>query len=127
MQDLLVRGGDSTADDLGRGMEDIVAEERVRGRTLRNYVVIREIWRVSHASLSERVAENPEDLHLAIPSLPGFPWMDVEIAQLSVHPLSEARRALLRPDLAANRRPDRLVIRGKMLKPLRRGEHPTRS
>jgi muconolactone D-isomerase len=68
---------------------ELLEAEAVRGRELIASGALRRIWRVpgrwSNVSLYD-VADATE-LHALLTSLPLWPWMDVRVEALAVHPL----------------------------------------
>ena len=66
--------------------DDIAARERRRGLELLEAGIIREIWRVAgrQANVGIWEAADGTELHEAISSLPGFPWMDVRVTHSRV-------------------------------------------
>ena len=68
---------------------ELVVAERERGRELLASGRLRRIWRVPGARRSVAVWEAPDATTLdeALASLPLFPWMQVEVTPLAVHPL----------------------------------------
>ena len=71
--------------------ETVTEAERVRGRELMDAGTIRRIWRVPgrRANVGVWAAPDATALHAAIASLPAYPWMDVRVTPLAVHPLEE--------------------------------------
>lgn len=69
--------------------ESLLAREFARGRELRDSGVIGGIWRLPGrlANVGVWTAPDPGALHLAISSLPLWPWMTVTVTVLAEHPL----------------------------------------
>jgi muconolactone D-isomerase len=67
------------------------AAESARARELRADGLLRRIWRIpgrrSNVSLYE--APDATALHAALSSLPLFPYMEIEVQALAVHPLEQ--------------------------------------
>jgi muconolactone D-isomerase len=70
----------------------LLAAERARGLELIDQGLLVRIWRLpgrlANVSLY-RVADATE-LHAAVSSLPLWPWMEVQVEALAVHPLEAA-------------------------------------
>jgi muconolactone D-isomerase len=79
----------ATMDDAAR--QDLVEAEARRGGTLIAEGVIQRIWRVPGrtANVGIWVAEDATQLHVALQTLPFFPWMDITVRPLATHPLEE--------------------------------------
>ena len=77
---------------------DIVSAERTRGEELCRRGVIASIWRVAgtRENVGIWVADDPDELHREIASLPAFPWQLVEVSVLAAHPLSALARGEFR-------------------------------
>lgn len=69
--------------------DQVIGAERERGAELIAAGTIARIWRLPgrRANVGIWVAEDADALHEAICSLPAFPWMDVTVSALAVHPL----------------------------------------
>jgi muconolactone D-isomerase len=67
----------------------LVEAEAVRGRELREAGVLVRIWRLPgrYANVSIYRAADATELHAALTSLPLWPYMDVHVEALAVHPL----------------------------------------
>jgi muconolactone D-isomerase len=67
------------------------AAERRRGRELMAARTLRHIWRIPGrtANIGVWSCRDATELHRALTSLPLFPWMDIEVTPLAVHPLTE--------------------------------------
>jgi muconolactone D-isomerase len=69
------------------------AAEAVRARQLVEAGSLRRIWRIpgrrSNISLYE--AADATELHVALSSLPLFPYMEIEVQALAIHPVEAAR------------------------------------
>jgi muconolactone D-isomerase len=68
---------------------ELVEAEAVRGRELRAAGVLVRIWRLPgrYANVSIYRAADATELHAALTSLPLWPYMDVHVEALAVHPL----------------------------------------
>lgn len=68
---------------------DLIAREVARGRALQDAGSIVRIWRIPgrYANVAVWKAADATDLHGLLASLPLFPWMDVDVEPLAVHPL----------------------------------------
>lgn len=73
---------------------DLAARELARGKALRDAGTIVRIWRVPgrYANVAIWKAADATDLHELLTSLPLFPWLDVDVEPLALHPL-ESRRS----------------------------------
>ncbi|HEY6740045.1 MAG TPA: muconolactone Delta-isomerase family protein [Actinopolymorphaceae bacterium] len=71
----------------------LTAAERVRGLELAAEGVIQRLWRVPGRRANWGIWEAPDAtaLHAAISSLPFYPWLDVEVIPLAVHPTDPVR------------------------------------
>jgi muconolactone D-isomerase len=71
---------------------ELVAAEQVRGRELIAEGTLVRIWRLPgrFANVSLYRAADATALHAAITSLPLWPWMEVHVDALAVHPLDSA-------------------------------------
>jgi muconolactone D-isomerase len=85
--------------DLPPGMSEkrkreLLAAEAQRGRELMDAGPLRRIWRVPGrtANVSLYEAADATELHGLVSSLPLWPWMNIRVEPLAVHPL-EALRA----------------------------------
>ena len=67
---------------------DLYAAEGARAAALRAAGALRRIWRDPGKSANWSLYEvsDPGELHLALCSLPLWPWMSVEVFPLAVHP-----------------------------------------
>ena len=72
---------------------DLAARELARGRALQDAGSIVRIWRVPgrHANVAIWQAADASDLHDLLTSLPLFPWMDIDVEALALHPLERPR------------------------------------
>jgi muconolactone D-isomerase len=70
---------------------DLLAREAARGRELLADGTLVRIWRVPGrlANVSLYRAADAAAVHAAITSLPMWPWMDVRVDPLAVHPLEQ--------------------------------------
>lgn len=68
----------------------LLERERARGRELKDGGVIEEIWRIPgrQANVGIWRAPTATDLHLAITSLPVWPWTEVTVTALADHQLT---------------------------------------
>jgi muconolactone D-isomerase len=73
----------------------LLVAEMARGLELIQLGVIKRIWRIPgrFANVAVYDAKDATDLHSAIASLPLFPWLDVKVTALAVHPLEAESRA----------------------------------
>jgi muconolactone D-isomerase len=70
--------------------DEILARERERGRELIQQGVISRIWRIPGGGLANVGiwnAEDADELHSSITSLPAYPYMTTEVRPLATHPL----------------------------------------
>lgn len=69
-------------------------QELARGRVLLDAGNIVRIWRIPgrHANVAIWRAADGSDLHALLTSLPLFPWMDIVVEALALHPLEAAPR-----------------------------------
>lgn len=76
------------ADEFAR----LTAAERQRARELAEAGVIRRLWRTPgrRANWGLWEASDATELHAAISSLPLYPWLDVEVHALALHPSDPA-------------------------------------
>jgi muconolactone D-isomerase len=67
----------------------LLEAEARRGRELMESGMLARIWRVPGrlANLSLYRAEDATAVHEAVTSLPLWPWMDVRVEPLAIHPL----------------------------------------
>lgn len=72
---------------------DLTAQELARGRVLQDAGSIVRIWRVPGrvANVAIWRAADASDLHDLLTSLPLFPWMDIDVEALALHPLEHPR------------------------------------
>jgi muconolactone D-isomerase len=68
--------------------ERLTVDERRRAAELVAAGTIRRLWRIPGQRANAGIWEAPttEDLHLAITSLPFYPWLEVEVVALALHP-----------------------------------------
>ncbi|WP_442880753.1 muconolactone Delta-isomerase [Aeromicrobium sp.] len=68
---------------------ELLADERARGTQLLDEGVLVDIWRIPGrlANVAIWKAVDATELHSAIATLPLFPWFDVRVTCLAVHPL----------------------------------------
>lgn len=78
---------------------DLAAAELARGRALQDAGSIVRIWRVPGrlANVAIWQAADASDLHDLLTSLPLFPWMDIDVEALALHPLEVPRERLTSP------------------------------
>ncbi len=69
--------------------EELAARERARGLALKEAGSLVRLWRIPgrHANVGLWRAADATELHDLLASLPLFPWMDIEVQALAVHPL----------------------------------------
>lgn len=68
---------------------ELTARERVRGTALREAGTIVRIWRIPGRQANAGIwrATDATELHDLLASLPLFPWMEIDVQALAVHPL----------------------------------------
>ena len=68
---------------------DLASRELERGRALQEAGTIVRIWRIPGRTANVAVwkAGDATELHERLASLPMFPWMDIEVEPLALHPL----------------------------------------
>ena len=73
-------------------LTELQAAEAVRARELVEQGALKRIWRIPgrRANVSLYEAPDASTLHAAISSLPLFPYLDVQVQPLAIHPV-EAR------------------------------------
>lgn len=73
-------------------LADVTARETARGRELQESGTIVRIWRIPGRRANAGIwkAEDGDELHRAISSLPAFPWIDARVTPLATHPLEAA-------------------------------------
>lgn len=73
----------------GTERADLAAQELARGKALREAGTIVRIWRLPGRTANVAVWEagDATELHELLASLPLFPWMDIEVEPLALHPL----------------------------------------
>jgi muconolactone D-isomerase len=74
----------------------LLDDEFARGKELAQAGMMRAIWRVPGRRANRGIwdAADATELHAALVSLPLWPYMDVAVTPLAVHPLSESCRGL---------------------------------
>ncbi|WP_146341151.1 MULTISPECIES: muconolactone Delta-isomerase [Nesterenkonia] len=67
---------------------ELKSAERSRAAELREAGILKRLWRVPgrRAVVGLWEASDATALHEALSSLPQFPWMDVDVEPLAVHP-----------------------------------------
>ena len=72
---------------------DLAARELARGNALRDAGTIVRIWRIPgrYANVAVWKADDATDLHGLLTSLPLFPWLDIDVKPLALHPLEDRR------------------------------------
>lgn len=80
---------DLTADVTEPRRRELLDAEAERGRELLASGALRRIWRVPGRSsnVSLYAADDATELHALLTSLPLWPWMDVHVEALAIHPL----------------------------------------
>ena len=94
MMEFLVRIEVRLPADLPDGERaDLAAREAARGRALQDAGTIVRIWRIPGkvANVAVWRAADATDLHELLTSLPLFPWMDIDVEPLALHPLEGPR------------------------------------
>jgi muconolactone D-isomerase len=78
----------------------LTALETVRGRELIAIGKLRRIWRVPGrwANIALYEAIDATEVHALVTSLPLWPWMDVSVEALAIHPLEAGDSAPPRED-----------------------------
>jgi len=68
------------------------AAELARGQELRAAGILRRVWRVPgrRANWSLYECADASELHEVLNSLPMWPWLDIEVHPLAMHPLEDA-------------------------------------
>ncbi|MGI5151310.1 muconolactone Delta-isomerase [Plantactinospora sp. CA-294935] len=77
------------ADEESRRLrEELRPREREVAQQLRDAGILRRLWRVpgTQHAIGLYEAEDATVLHDALSSLPMFPWLEIEIQPLAVHP-----------------------------------------
>jgi muconolactone D-isomerase len=89
---------EASSDELAR----LTAAERQRAKELAEAGTIRRMWRSPgrRANWGLWEASDATELHAAISSLPLFPWLDVEVHALALHPSDPAPPAGSDPSMA---------------------------
>ncbi len=74
----------------------LLADEFARGSALAEQGLLRAIWRVPGRLANRGIwtAPDPTALHVALTSLPLWPYMDVTVTPLAEHPLAASCRGL---------------------------------
>ena len=74
--------------------QQLLEEEAQRAAELAGAGTLRALWRIPgrRANYGLWVAQDPDGLHLAITSLPLWPWAQVEVTALATHP-NDPRKA----------------------------------
>lgn len=80
---------DSLPADERRGLRDA---ERARAIELSDAGVLRRIWRIpgTRAAIHLYEVADATELHDVLSSLPHFPWMDIDVQPLALHPVELA-------------------------------------
>jgi len=80
---------DLSADMTEARRRELLDAEAERGRELLASGALRRIWRVPGRSsnVSLYAAADATELHALLTSLPLWPWMDVHVEALAIHPL----------------------------------------
>ena len=78
--------------DEHRLREDLRPQERKVAQRLREEGILRRLWRVPGTphSIGLYEAEDATALHEALASLPMFPWLEIQIQPLAIHPQERA-------------------------------------
>jgi muconolactone D-isomerase len=73
--------------------EQLRVLERKRAQDLRDAGVLRRLWRVpgTRDAIGLYEADDVTILHEALSSLPMFPWLDITIEPLAMHPQEQNR------------------------------------
>jgi muconolactone D-isomerase len=69
------------------------AAEAARSRELVEEGTLRRIWRIPgrRANVSLYEAPDASAVHTALMSLPLYPWLDIQVQALAIHPVEAAR------------------------------------
>ena len=80
---------DLSADVTEPRRRELLEAEAERGRELLASGALRRIWRMPgrRANVSLYEASDPTELHALLMSLPLWPWMDIHVEALAMHPL----------------------------------------
>ena len=80
---------DLSADMTEARRRELLDAEAERGRELLASGALRRIWRVPGRSsnVSLYAGDDATELHALLTSLPLWPWMDVHVEALAIHPL----------------------------------------
>jgi muconolactone D-isomerase len=73
----------------------MIAEERVRAAEFGAKGMIRRMWRIPGrwANVALWEVRDATELHQALASLPFYPWLDITVRPLAVHPSDPERGA----------------------------------
>jgi muconolactone D-isomerase len=68
--------------------EELKAREREMAQDLQHQGTWRHLWRVAgrYANISIFDVESPDELHATLSALPLFPYMEIRVIALAVHP-----------------------------------------
>jgi muconolactone D-isomerase len=80
------------ADTPAERVQELKRGERARAQELREAGVLKRIWRVpaTRSSVQLLEARDATEVHDALASLPMFPWMEITVEALAVHPQEAA-------------------------------------
>lgn len=80
----------------GGTRRELTEREFARGKALQDAGSIARIWRIPgrFANVAVWRAADATELHDLLTSLPLFPWMDVEVEALALHPLEVSEEHL---------------------------------
>ncbi|CAN5258936.1 hypothetical protein BH10PSE7_BH10PSE7_38470 [soil metagenome] len=73
---------------------ELAAQEAARSRELAAAGILKRLWRIPGRWANYGLWEAPDAtaLHTALASLPFFPWLDIDVTPLAIHPSDPAQR-----------------------------------
>ena len=86
----------------GHEREEIFAAELARGQELARAGALRRLWRIPGRWANWSLYDVPDAtvLHEALSSLPLYPWMDIRVHPLALHPNDPPSLGIVPPDSA---------------------------